>query len=71
MKTYRCTKRKYRDEIAAKMALANMQRKDGSRREALEKRVYLHKKSQPGGCGFWHTTSKPYAPKTPKDYVNA
>lgn len=68
--SYKCTKRKYRDDIAAKLALANMQRKDGSNRDRIEVRAYEHKRSQ-GGCGYWHTTSQPYAPKSRQDYASA
>lgn len=55
----KCVKRRFKDEIAAKLALANIQKTDGSNREAKEVRVYEHRRSN-GGCGFWHTTSQPY-----------
>ena len=44
-------KRAYRDEIAAKLALASAQHKDGSRRPATETRAYRCP------CGRWHLTS--------------
>jgi len=46
-------KHQYRDEIAAKLALAGAQRKDGSRRGKIEKRAYKCEK-----CHRWHLTSR-------------
>ena len=48
-----CAKFRYRDEIAAKVALARAQRKDGSKRPKTEKRAYKCPK-----CRGWHLTSK-------------
>lgn len=44
-------KRRYRDEIAAKLALANIQAKDSPKRPKTEQRAY------PCG-GHWHLTSE-------------
>lgn len=50
----RCKKQAYRDEIAAKLALAEARWKDGPRRAKLETRVYRC----PQG-NHWHLTSAP------------
>lgn len=49
----RCRKRRYRDEIAAKLALATIQRKDKARRSKSERRAYRCPL-----CGGWHLTSR-------------
>ena len=49
-----CTKRKFRDEIAAKLALANVQHRDSSQRPKCESRAYYHPV-----CKRWHLTSMP------------
>lgn len=54
---YKCTKRRFRDEIAAKMALANIARIDDSKRASDEKRHYFHR-----DCQAWHLTSQEYRP---------
>jgi epoxyqueuosine reductase QueG len=46
-------KTRYRDAIAAKLALASTARRDGSRRSKLESRVYRCDQ-----CKGWHLTSK-------------
>ena len=51
---YRCTKKKFRDEIAAKMTLARIQRIDNPKRETDERRTYFH-----AACKAWHLTSQP------------
>lgn len=48
-----CSKIRYRDEIAAKLALINT-RKNDSKRPKDEKRPYKCEK-----CSGWHLTSKP------------
>lgn len=48
-----CKKRRYRDEIAAKIAMAGARRKDGSRRDRIEKRAYPCSR-----CKGWHLTSQ-------------
>ena len=55
--SFKCPKRPFRDEIAAKLALASIQKRDGSRREAKECRVY--RCTFPNHRGKWHTTSQP------------
>lgn len=47
-----CGKIAFRDEIAAKLALAEAQRNDGSKRPKLEKRVYRCEH------GRWHLTAE-------------
>ena len=47
-----CTKVRYRDKIAAKLALASTAHKDGSRRAKAERRVY-----RCPACHGWHLTS--------------
>lgn len=56
MTACKCTPHKvrYRDEIAAKLALASVQHKDGSRRSKSEKRLY-----HCPCCNGWHLTAKP------------
>lgn len=49
----RCSKRRYRDRIAALMALASIRRKDGSRRRKTEQRAYRCL-----NCNGWHLTSR-------------
>ena len=52
---YRCGgKIRYRDEIAAALALATVRHQDGPRRPKLEQRAY-----RCPACGGWHLTSKP------------
>jgi hypothetical protein len=58
----KCNKHRYEDEIAAKLALANIGRKDSSRRAKSEKRYYYHN-PQYGGCGYFHLTSQRYDPE--------
>lgn len=48
----KCRKRRYRDEIAAKIALASCLHRDSSTRDHLEQRVYYH-----AACRVWHLTS--------------
>ena len=48
-----CRKVRYRDEIAAKLALASVQRIDGSRRSKVECRTYRCPR-----CKGWHLTSE-------------
>lgn len=48
----KCPKRGYRDEIAAKLALASTWRKDSPTRAKLERRAYYH-----AVCRRWHLTS--------------
>lgn len=49
----RCSKVKYRDEIAAKLALVKIQRQDKPGHQ--ESRVYQCER-----CRKWHTTSKEF-----------
>ncbi len=44
---------RYRDEIAAKLALATARRKDSSRRDKVETRIYACPI-----CHGWHLTSQ-------------
>jgi hypothetical protein len=44
---------RYRDEIAAKLSLASVSAKDGSRRPKTERRPYRCPQ-----CAGWHLTSK-------------
>ena len=48
-----CSKRRYRDDIAAKLALAKIARKDSGAREKNERRAYRCPK-----CRGWHLTSR-------------
>ena len=48
-----CRKIRYRDRIAALLALASAQRTDGSRRPKLERRAY-----RCPTCHGWHLTSR-------------
>lgn len=48
-----CSKRRYRSEIDAKIALAKIQWQDKSRREKIETRVYKCPK-----CRGFHLTSR-------------
>lgn len=48
-----CRKRRYRDFIAADLALAEVQAKDRADRPKTEKRVYLCP-----NCNGWHLTSR-------------
>lgn len=48
-----CRKIRYKDEIAARVALARTTRADGSRREKREQRAY-----RCTTCRGWHLTSK-------------
>lgn len=47
-----CRKRRFRDEIAAKLALAGIEQ-DGDVREKAPRRAYRCQ-----ACGGWHLTSK-------------
>lgn len=49
-----CHKVRYRDEIAAKLALASAKWTDGSRRPKVESRTYRCPR-----CKGWHLTSEP------------
>ena len=49
-----CRKKRFRDEIQAKLVLARIQRIDNPKRETDERRVYFHK-----DCHAWHLTSQP------------
>lgn len=51
--TRACGKRRYRDELAAKLALATVQRQDKTKRPKTEARVYRCDQ-----CKAWHLTSK-------------
>lgn len=53
MQPKRCRKNKYRDEIAAKLALANIARQDKTYRPKTECRVYFCPI-----CHKWHLTSQ-------------
>jgi hypothetical protein len=46
-----CVKRRYRDEIAAKMALAKIGRTDSPDRAKIPRRAYFC-----ASCGGWHLT---------------
>lgn len=48
----KCRKRKFRDEIAAKLAIATIGRKDNTNRAKTEVRAYFHP-----CCRAWHITS--------------
>jgi hypothetical protein len=48
-----CAKIRYRDAIAAKLAMATAVRKGGSRRPKLEQRAY-----RCPDCKGWHLTSQ-------------
>lgn len=48
-----CAKRRYRDKIAAKLALASIQADDSSARPKTERRAYRCPR-----CRGWHLTSK-------------
>ncbi|WP_143549021.1 hypothetical protein [Rhodococcus sp. ACS1] len=50
----RCNKAYFEDEIGARLTLAMIHRKDGSRREKLETRAY-----NCPNCGGYHLTSEP------------
>ena len=47
-----CGKKRFRDEIAAKLALSSIGRKTHERREKTERRAYRCPK-----CRGWHLTS--------------
>ena len=49
-----CRKRSFRDEVAAKLALATIARKDNTARRKQERRAYRCER-----CGTWHLTSRP------------
>lgn len=53
----KCQKVRYRDRIAALLAMASWQHKDGSRRTNTEARAY-----RCPDCGGWHLTSRKYWP---------
>jgi hypothetical protein len=46
-------KRRYRDKVAALLAMAEAQRKDGARRAKMERRAYRCPK-----CRGWHLTAR-------------
>lgn len=48
-----CRKVRYRDRIAAMLAMSNAQRIDGSRRDKIEARAY-----RCPNCFGWHLTSR-------------
>lgn len=48
-----CSKRSFRDEVAAKLVIATIARKDSSRRLKREQRAYRCER-----CGAWHITSR-------------
>lgn len=50
----KCRKRRFRDEIAAKLAIATIGRKDNAGRPKKECRAYFC-----GSCRGWHITSVP------------
>lgn len=50
----RCSKYRYRSEIGAKLALANIRHTDSSRRPKQEQRAY-----RCPACHGWHLTSNP------------
>ncbi len=54
-----CSKVRYRDEIAAKLALASTGTKRHSRRVKEEKRHYRFPR-----CKGWHLTSQAYRPRS-------
>jgi hypothetical protein len=56
-----CRKRRYRDELAAKMALASKSRRDGSRPKE-ETRAYPCRQCH----GAWHLTSQPAKTSDPR-----
>lgn len=49
----KCAKKRYRDRVAALLALANTQFKDSSSRAKIETRAY-----KCDACVGWHITSK-------------
>jgi len=49
-----CRKKRFRDEIAAKLALATVQHRDNPKRPRCEQRAYYCKP-----CRRWHLTSMP------------
>jgi hypothetical protein len=53
MNAPKCTKIRYRDKLAAKLALARTAHKDGSHRPKAERRVY-----RCPSCRGWHLTSQ-------------
>jgi hypothetical protein len=55
----RCTKVRYRDEIAARLVLAQIQRKDKPGHENHHRAYKCHL------CRGWHTTSKEYREPNP------
>jgi hypothetical protein len=54
----KCFKIRYRDEIAAKLALASIRHQDGSGRSKTEQRAYRCPQ-----CRGWHLTAKPFKPR--------
>ncbi|WP_144722219.1 hypothetical protein [Cellulosimicrobium sp. TH-20] len=50
----RCRKRRYVDEVAARLTLATIHRVDSSRRPTIETRPYFCPR-----CRGWHLTSEP------------
>lgn len=50
----RCKKRRYRDELDAKIALSVIDMRSRRRKRAGERRAYLCPL-----CGGWHLTSRP------------
>lgn len=55
----RCMKLRYRDRIAALLALAKVQHQDKAARAKLEQRAY-----RCPSCGGWHLTSRNYRDRT-------
>lgn len=51
----KCFKIRYRDEIAAKLALATIKNQDKAGRPKTERRAY-----RCPDCGGWHLTSRRY-----------
>lgn len=49
----RCRKRRFRDEVAAKLALATIGRRDNAARPKTERRAYPCP-----SCRGWHLTSR-------------
>lgn len=61
-KSKKCHKVRYKDDLDAKIALANIKHKDSSRRPKQECRVYHCPR-----CKGWHTTSMTEYTETGKD----
>jgi hypothetical protein len=52
-KRARCTKRRFKDRLAALMAMANIEARGEDRNGKVPKRAYLCPR-----CGGWHLTSQ-------------